>query len=658
MVTAFIDSEQTTLTGLTLRAYLLGLLQVLLVCLGAPYAIWVLGSSELTWSFFPIGVGFPFLCLVLSNILLKILRPAWALRPAELTTVVIMGLVVTGIPIFMVGVFLAIPTTPYYLVSPENQWAEYVLTHLPSWLLPGNDHQAMTWFFEGLPTGLSIPWGIIVNAWAIPLFWWLSFIWTLYFVCFALVVIMRRQWMEHERLAFPLMEVPQTLTRAGDGISPIPRIMRSPLFWIGVALPVSIALWNICSFFQPIMHQIPWGYTIPLARGFPPVNIILNFPVIGFMYFANLDVTFSIWFFYIITLVEEGILNRFNMGVTRTDTFVWGLPSTSWQCWGAFIVMVLWGLWMARDHLRAVVGKAWNRNHPIDDSGELLSYRVALGGFLLGVVYMLAWLHRAGLPYHAAVIFLASVLIAYLGITHIVIQTGIYYTTTPIVGQAMVVATLGTDPITPSGLGALGLSYSFFGDVQSIFMPAAAHATKLHDVMRTGRRGLCFAIATAVLVGFTASILYIVYMGYEQGASNFRSWFFQVSSGAGVQAFEAVATKIKTPEPVDIQKLTFLGGGAVTMAILTMLQYRFPWWPLHPIGFSIASVWMIRNQVAAIFMVWMLKSLILHFGGISLFKKAAPFFIGLIVGHFLGIGLSFIVDMIFFPGVGHPILNG
>ena len=86
------------MTGLTLRAFLLGLLQVLLVCLGAPYAIWVLGSSEITWSFFPIGVGFPFLCLILLNVLLKALRPAWALRPAELTTVVIMGLVVTGIP--------------------------------------------------------------------------------------------------------------------------------------------------------------------------------------------------------------------------------------------------------------------------------------------------------------------------------------------------------------------------------------------------------------------------------------------------------------------------------------------------------------------------------------------------------------------------------
>ena len=60
-------------SGLTFRSLVLGLLMVLVVCLGAPYAIWVLGSSEITWSFFPIGVGFPFLCLILVNILVKTL---------------------------------------------------------------------------------------------------------------------------------------------------------------------------------------------------------------------------------------------------------------------------------------------------------------------------------------------------------------------------------------------------------------------------------------------------------------------------------------------------------------------------------------------------------------------------------------------------------
>ena len=645
-------------SGLTWRSLILGLIQVLIVCPGACYAIWVLGSSEITWSFFPIGVGFPFLCFIFFNILLKSIKRSWALRPAELITIVVMGLVVTGIPIFMIGFVLSIPTTPHYFASAENQWDQYILPYLPEWLIPSNAGLAMTWFFEGLPLGEAVPWGTLFDAWVMPLFWWLSFVWTLYFVCFTLVVILRKQWIEKERLAFPLMEVPQSLVADADGPSRVPAIMRTGLFWIGVSIPLFIVLWNIIGFFYHFFPKIEWQYPVQIARGFPTVNFRLYFPVIGFIYFANLNVSFSIWFFYLVMLLEEGIFNRFGLGVTDADAFVWGLPSTSWQCWGAFVVMVLWGLWMARDHLKEVLRKAWNSRYPVDDSRELLPYRIAVGGFILGVVYMLAWLHQAGMSYPVAIFLLSCILIAYLGITRLVIQTGIYYLTTPIVGQAMTMMTLGTSAIGPHGLVGLALSYSFFSDVQSIFMPSAAHAAKLHDTMRMSRRGLCLAVGLALLVGFTASISYIIYMGYEQGASNFSSWFFRVSSGAGVRSFDDALAKIKTPVDIHVQKLTFFGSGAVAMAFLTFMQYRFPWWPIHPIGLAVAAVWMIRNQAVAIFIGWAAKSIIMRFGGIDLYRRATPFFIGLILGHFLGIGISFIVDMIFFPGNGHYVLHG
>ncbi|MCE2450824.1 MAG: hypothetical protein J4F35_21485 [Candidatus Latescibacteria bacterium] len=364
-------TRQDAASGLTLRSLVLGVIQVLIVCLGAPYAIWVLGSSEITWSFFPIAVGFSFCCLILLNILLKTINPGWALRPAEMITVVVMGLVTTGIPIFMMGYVLSIPTTPYYFASAENQWGTYVLPYLPAWLLPSNDGLAMTWFFEGLPIGEPMPWGTLLDAWAMPLFWWLSFIWTLYAVCFCLVVILRKQWVERERLAYPLMEVPQALVADADGPARVPAVLRNKVFWMGAAIPLCIVLWNIVGFFFHFFPKIEWNHPIQIAHGFPTINIRFYFPVVGFMYFANLNVTFSIWFFFLLLLVEEGLFNRFGVGVTEADNFVWGLPSTSWQCWGAFVVLVLWGLWMARDHLKDVARKAWNPAHPVDDSREL-----------------------------------------------------------------------------------------------------------------------------------------------------------------------------------------------------------------------------------------------------------------------------------------------
>jgi len=631
--------------------------QVLIVCLGAPYAIWVLGSSEITWSFFPVGGGFPFLCLILLNALAKKVRPSWAFRAQELITVAVMGLVVIGIPIFMMGFVLAIPTTPHYFASPENQWGTYIIPHLPAWLIPSNEGLAMTWFFEGLPYGGSMPWGTLLAAWVMPLFWWLSFILTLYFVSFTLVVILRRQWVERERLAYPLMQMPLALVEEADGPRILPAVMGSRLFWIGAAIPLFIALWNIVGFFYHFFPRIEWQYPVPIAHGFPSINVRLYFPVIGFMYFVNLNVTFSIWFFYLLTMLEEGLINRFGLGITKADAWVWGLPSTSWQCWGAFVAMVLWGLWMARDHLRDVFRKAWNPDHPVDDSRELLPYRFAVVGLLLGVIYMISWLHQAGMSYPAAILWLAFVLIAYLGITRLVVQAGIYYLTTPMVSQAMTMGLLG------SGLGAstfvgLGLSYSVFGDVQSIFMPSAAHAAKLHDVMHTSRRSLGVAILAALIVGFAASIIYVITMAYDQGASNFSSWFFRVTSGAGVRAFDEATKNIKTPQVFESAKYVLFSAGALLMSLLTLLQYRLPWWPLHPAGLAISAVWMIRNQFAAIFIAWVAKSAIMRFGGIDLYRKSAPFFMGLILGHFAGVGISFIVDMVFFHGNGHPILHG
>ena len=195
-------SESRHLGGFTIRSILLGIGMVLIVCLGAPLSIWIVGSTEITWSFFPIGVGLPFILVVFANAGLKRIRRSAALRPAEMMNVVVMGLVGSGIPVFIVGLMLSIPTKPYYGATPENDWVSLIQPHLPDWAIPSPEAGAMRYFYEGLPDGGVIPWG----AWWGPLAWWLSLVLAIYFLSFCLVVILRRQWMEHERLLYPLMQ--------------------------------------------------------------------------------------------------------------------------------------------------------------------------------------------------------------------------------------------------------------------------------------------------------------------------------------------------------------------------------------------------------------------------------------------------------------------
>ena len=80
-----------------------------------------------------------------------------------------------------------------------------------------------------------------------------------------------------------------------------------------------------------------------------------------------------------------------------------------------------------------------------------------------------------------------------------------------------------------------------------------------------------------------------------------------------------------------------------------------PWWRLHPIGFSIASVGQVRWTVLSLFVAWLAKVMLVRMGGLMLYNRAKPFFIGLVVGHFLAAGLSFFLDMIWFQGQGHSL---
>ena len=50
----------------------------------------------------------------------------------------------------------------------------------------------------------------------------------------------------------------------------------------------------------------------------------------------------------------------------------------------ALIVLVVFGLWTARSHLKDVLRKAWNSDAPVDDSREIMSYRTAVLCFLGG----------------------------------------------------------------------------------------------------------------------------------------------------------------------------------------------------------------------------------------------------------------------------------
>jgi len=636
--------------GLSLRAVIIGFLLVAVVTLSSSYSAFVLHSTHLTTNYFPLGVIFPFFFLVaVVAVGWKFLRPAKALRPAELGFIFIMGLAASAAPTYgLTGYLISILGAPYYFASPENRWAEYFHSYIPSWICP-QDRQAMQWFFDGLPPGKSIPW----DVWVKPLIWWLSLLAVVHFACLCMIAILRKQWVERERLTYPLAEVPLEMVEESDGPRLMPKFMRSRLFWYGFSASMFFLLWNMVSYFNPMFPAIPrrFGY-IRFGRGFPPINTNIYPPMTGIAFLLHLDVSFSVWFFYLLGIIQVGIFNKFGFTIGRADVYCSHPPAMGWQGFGAFVVMVGIGLWMARAHLRDVVLKAFDARHSVDDSGEILSYRTAFFGLVFSLCFIALWMRISGMTWVAIALFLFAAAVAYIGLTRIVVEGGLVFLRPPLIPQSFATHVLGTGSISPQCMTALGFSYVWYCDPIAIFMPSGANCAKIAHVLNLRRRAMLFAIVGALVAGTLIAVPFTLYLGYKHGAYNFGEWVFR---GGAVTPFNTVVRNLANPASTDWKRLGFFGVGAVAMATLSLLRYRFTWWPLHPFGFPLAAVGQVKWSCFSVFVGWAAKFVIMRLGGIALYRKTKPFFDGLIMGYFTGSGISWFVDWIWFYGEGHNL---
>jgi hypothetical protein len=632
-----------------LRAFLIGLFMVGLINVGAPYSMFVLKSSQWAISYLPLSVVFLFTALVFANAALKSTLRIAGLAPSELGIVFIMSLVGASIPTWGTSTYMiAVIAAPKFFASPENQWQDKVVQYAKDWLMPRDDI-ALKWFYNGIPAGESIPWG----AWIAPLFWWTSLVVAIFFLCHCLVAALRKQWVEHERLPYALMEVPRQLIEPPPG-SNWPGFVRKPAFWIGFAIPFFMVMWNVVTYFTPAFPPIPRDLSDPIriGRDFPAINTNINWAIVGFTYFVNLDVSFSLWFFNVLTMLQIGTFNRFGYSLPGLDIYtLGGHPAIGWQSFGAMIVLVANMIWMARGHLGDIWRKAVRGDDEIDDSNELMSYRGIVFGGGLSLLYIAFWMYRAGMSIPTLVLFILATLILYTGITRIVMEGGLLFSRAPLVGQTFVGYTLGPYAGPESNI-ALGLSYGWHHELKGFFMVASANSAKISDHMQLSRRTITFCVMAAALVALIVSMAFILYMGYSFGAYNYGGWIF--GDGSKVPYAESLR-KIALSAP-DWTRLMHLSIGGGIMGALTFMRYRFPWWPLHPIGMPVGVCsYPMTIIVFSIFVSWLAKWAIMRSGGIGLYQKAQPFFIGLIMGYFTAIGFSFLIDMAFFPGQGHSL---
>ena len=78
--------------------------------------------------------------------------------------------------------------------------------------------------------------------------------------------------------------------------------------------------------------------------------------------------------------------------------------------------------------------------------------------------------------------------------------------------------------------------------------------------------------------------------------------------------------------------------GAGLAALVALANYRFAGWPLHPVGLAVALTNTVSIDWFGMFLAWLIKMIVLRYGGVHVYRKTLPVFIGLILGTCVGIG--------------------
>ncbi len=603
----------------------------------APVNCYFLIQMELVRYTFPTwvvplsNVIFILTVVMLINGLVRLLKSSLALGQGELLFLyVTLSFATTLAGCDVLQAILSLLGHSFWFATEENEWRTLFWHHLPQWLTV-SDRDALRNYYHGesslyLPHHLRV-WIPIVAAWLL-LFLVVAFI----FLC--LNTILRRQWSERERLTFPIIQLPLAMT------DPASRFFRNKRMWIGFTIAAGISLFNGLSHLYPVIPSIP------ITRQFfrfhePPLSlygtvITAFYPfAIGIMFLMPLDVLFSTTFFYVLYRNEVALAKA--VGWHSIPRF----PYLNEQTIGAFIGLCFFFAWTGKRHFSSVLKTAFqprNRdvastNGPVGLDTEPMPYRVAVWGFVLGILLFAFLLHKAGMAMWLAVTFALLFLITPLVTTRIRAESGIfvhaYHWQAP---RYILNTVLGTHRLGAQNLTALSVCF-FNRDYRPQQMPHQLEAFKIAEAARIPQRQMLFTVIIATVVGVLVAFWVQLHLYYQFGADS--GYFGPWALGYGKEYFRRLTNWITYPLDTDWIGVIFIGIGFSVMMGLSYLRVKFFWLPLHPLGYVMASNQEMSDLWIPLFIALTLKWLILRHGGIQSYRRIIPFFLGLVLGDYL-----------------------
>ncbi|MXY96615.1 MAG: hypothetical protein F4Z29_02435 [Gemmatimonadetes bacterium] len=406
---------------------------------------------------------------------------------------------------------------------------------------------------------------------------------------------------------------------------------------------------------------------LTLDPAFPGLIFRMNVFVFCLLIFVNRDVLLSMWLFLVFYVLQEGSLNLLGVGSTTGTIIHGGLAGI--QSIAGLVTFVLFGLWMARRHLGAVWRHALGRQDELDDAEELFSYRTAVFGFLLGLLFIICWLYAAGMSLPIMALFITLLFIFYIALARVVAETGVVTLDLPINSHQFSIAIVGSAQIGRGDLTALGMANGFARNWRSFTMIGTSHVAWLKSRWRQRRqswadrfpdardpgsgissRQLFAGVAVAFCLSAVASVGYVIYAGNTFGAQNLRT---DLGTDRGIRFYDLIVTWVNNATQISDLEILFFGSGVVMMIVLLAGRILLPWWPLHPIGMVVVMSAPVRNAFLTIFLAWLVQAIVFRIGGPTLYQKVRKLFIGILLAYLFWQLVAMGVDLAWFPDRPH-----
>ncbi len=610
---------------ISVKAILFGLLLM-------PLCVYLVALEEMIWhslhwssmSLPQLSVFFLFMLIVL-NFLLRRFLPSLALSGSELLMIyVIISSTLAFTAHDNMVCLMGVLAHGYQYATPENDWANLFHKYLPEWLVVSHPKAAVD-FYRGETTFFTEAY---IKSWIRPMIAWSFLICLLFFMLLCLSVIIRKQWVENERLAYPIIQLPLEMARPTSGF------FRNKVMWIGFGVAGAISLINGLNFLYPTIPLIPIKADYDLGRFFTeaPWNAIGSLPVrfypflIGLSFLIPLDLTFSTWFFYLFRKGER-VFGRI-MGFDKYP----GYPFFGEQATGAIIGLSVLALISGRRHFWEVIKKVLGLKSSIDDSKEPMKYRTAVFGLIIGFILLMFFCNRWGMSLWLAIVFFVLYFIIATALTRMRAELGPPLHAIVLVNpQTVLISVLGTRRLGTANLTMFSLFYWFNRFNRSHPMPHQLESFKLAERTNASTKRLVWAMMLAIIFGVALTFWIYPYTLYIYGASTAGELL-----GAGWQAYNNLAGWLQYPQPPNYTSTSIITGSFIFAILLAWMRMRFVWWPFHPAGYVLGvSSGTIDVYWFALFICWLIKLLVLKHGGVKSYRKVVPFFMGLVLGDFV-----------------------